>query len=231
MDRTGADETDADTIDVQVWSDVVCPWCAIGRHRFLDGVRRFQETTPGAPRVRVTYRSFMLSPETPTRSDAPVAEFLAAHRGLPAAQVEQMLAQVTALAAEEGLGFRLDRARHTGTSAAHEVIHLAAARGRQAEMVDRLFRAHLEEGRHVGDVEELAALGADVGLDPQEVRTALADARYRGDVEADVEQARAYGITGVPFHVVDGRYGVSGAQSAETFAEALRRAAAERVGA
>lgn len=214
-------------ITVEVWSDVVCPWCFIGKRRLERGVERYR-AQGGALDVQVTYRSFLLAPDTPADFSGSVADFLAHHKGMPPEHVRLMLDQVTDIAAAEGLTFAFADAQHTPTLAAHEVLHLAADLGRQGAMVERLFRAYFEEGRHVGRVEDLAALAADVGLDPAQVRAALADRRYADAVEQDLAQARAYGITGVPFAVVDGRFGVSGAQDAEVFAQALAQAEAER---
>ncbi|WP_225755726.1 DsbA family protein [Actinotalea sp. Marseille-Q4924] len=217
-------------ISVDVWSDVVCPWCYIGKRRFERGVERYREQG-GDLEVEVTYHSFLLSPDTPEDFGGTVADFLARHKGMPADQVERMLVQVTDIAAAEGLSYDFDAAQHTTTLRAHELLHLAAAHGLQGAMVERLFRAYFVEGRHVGRAEELTELAAEVGLDPDEVRAALADRRYADAVEQDFAQARAYGISGVPFYVLDGRYGVSGAQDAEVFAQALAQVTADRQGA
>lgn len=215
-------------IIVDVWSDVVCPWCFIGKRRFERGVELYREQG-GTLDVEVTYHSFLLAPDTPQDFDGSVADFLARHKGLPAGQVRQMLDQVTQVAAQEGLAYDFDAAQHTTTLTAHELLHLAAAHGKQDAMVERLFRAYFEEGRHIGRTDDLVALAVDVGLDEAEVRAALADRRYADAVEQDFAQARAYGISGVPFFVVDGRYGVSGAQGAEVFAQALTQVASERL--
>lgn len=220
----------SDTIEVDVWSDVACPWCFIGKRRLEEGVRRYS-ASDGALAVRVTYHSFELSPDTPVDFEGTEADFLARHKGLPLEQVHQMLEHVTRLAAAEGLAYDFDRVQHTNTRRVHEVLHLAKERGRQLAVVERLFRAYFEEGRHLGRDDVLADLGAQAGLDRQEVLDALADGRYAPAVEADVAQARASGIQGVPFYVVDGRYGVSGAQDPELFARALEQVTSERTAA
>lgn len=214
-------------ITVDVWSDVVCPWCYIGKRRLERGVQRYREQG-GTLDVEVVHHSFLLAPDTPEDFHGSVADFLARHKGMPPEHVQLMLDQVTDIAAAEGLTYDFPAAQHTTTLAAHEVLHLAAAHGVQGAMVERLFRAYFEEGCHVGRAADLAELAADVGLDPAEVRAALADHRYADAVERDFAQARAYGIAGVPFSVVDGRYGISGAQDAEVFAQALTQAAADR---
>jgi predicted DsbA family dithiol-disulfide isomerase len=215
-------------IIVDVWSDVVCPWCFIGKRRLERGVELYREQG-GTLDVEVTYHSFLLAPDTPPDFDGSVAEFLARHKGLPAGQVRQMLDQVTQIAAQEGLTYDFDAAQHTTTLTAHELIHHAAAHGKQDAMVEGLFRAYFEHGRHIGRADDLVALAVEVGLDEAEVRAVLEDRRYADAVEQDFAQARAYGISGVPFFVVDGRYGVSGAQDAAVFAQALRQVTSERL--
>ena len=149
------------------------------------------------------------------------------HKGFPSAQVGPMISRVTSLAAAEGLEYDFAAMRQTRTRKAHEVLHLAHARGLQEPMKERLMRAHFTEGAHLGHDEVLAGLADEVGLDRQEVLDALAAGTFAADVDADIDQARAYGISGVPFFVIDGRYGVSGAQAAETFAQALAQASSE----
>lgn len=215
------------TLKVDVWSDVACPWCYIGKRRFESALTRIAERDGTAPAVEIEYHSFELAPDTPVDFEGTEVDFLAGHKGMPAAQVEQMLAQVTSLAAAEGLDYRFDRLQHTKTLAAHALLHLAKERGVQVETMERLFLAYFTEGRHVGRPEELADLAAEVGLDRDEVLAALADGRYDDAVAADVAQAQALGITGVPFYVLQGRYGVSGAQDPAVFVQVIDRVVAE----
>ena len=135
-----------------------------------------------------------------------------------------MLSNVSAIAAEVGLAYDFDSVQQTNTTRAHEVLHLAKQRGLQDALNERLMRAYFIEGRHIGHIDDLVELGSDVGLNPVEVRGALDDGRYAEAVEADIAQAQAYGITGVPFFVIDGRLGVPGAQNPEVFASALEQA-------
>jgi predicted DsbA family dithiol-disulfide isomerase len=181
--------------------------------------------------VEVEYHSFELAPDTPEDFDGSEIDFLAHHKGMPLAQVEQMLEQMTQMAAAEGVEFRFDRLRHTKTLRAHELLHHAKAAGLQQEMLERLFAAYFTEGEHVAKPEALARLAAEVGLDADDVTAALTDGRHADAVAADIAEARAIGVTGVPFYVVDGRYGVSGAQSPEVFVQVLSQVVAERVGA
>jgi len=211
-------------LKIDVWSDIACPWCYVGKRRFEEGVRRYEEAG-GDRRVEVEYHSFELAPDTPVDFEGSEVDFLADHKGLPVPQVRQMLAQMTEVARSEGLDFDYDALQHTNTLKAHELLHLAKAHGLQREMKERLLRAYFTEGRHVGYDDDLADLAAEIGLDRETVLVALREGTYREDVAADIAQARAYGISGVPFFVIDGRYGVSGAQDPALFADALRQAA------
>ena len=135
-----------------------------------------------------------------------------------------MLERVTGIAASVGLNYDYDSVKQTNTIKAHELLHLAKAHGKQIEMKERLLKAYFEEGQHVGKIENLADLAAEVGLDRAEVVEALTNETYLAAVKADMAQAQAYGINGVPFYVIDGKYGISGAQDAATFAAALTEA-------
>ncbi|WP_234417820.1 MULTISPECIES: DsbA family oxidoreductase [Miniimonas] len=212
-------------LQVEVWSDVQCPWCWIGRRRLQEAVAATGEE------IELVYRSFELAPDVPVDYDGTSVDFLADRKGMPRDQVRAMMARVTEIAAGDGLEYHLETARQTNTVLAHELLHLARERGVQEHLKERLFGAYFTENRHVGDVEELVSLAVESGLDAAEARAALADHRYLPAVRADVAQARAYGINGVPFTVVDGALGVSGAQSADVFAAALRQARAARAGA
>ena len=210
-------------ITVDIWSDIACPWCYIGKRKFEVGLAEFD----GRDDVEVTYHSFELAPDTPVDFDGSEVDFLVRHKGMPADQVRGMLDQVRGIAAEVGLDYDFDRLQHTKTLKAHEALHFAKAHGRQADLAERLFQAYFEQGRHVGRADELADLAADVGLDLDAVLAALESGEYAAAVEADIDQARAYGISGVPFFVINGKYGISGAQAPETFAQALDKVRAE----
>lgn len=214
-------------INIDVWSDIACPWCYIGK-RNLEGGLAMAAQTPDAPVVQVTYHSYELSPDTPVDFDGSEIDFLSGHKGMPAEQVKQMLENVTGVAANAGLEYNFDILKHTNTVKAHELLHFAKAHGLQPEMMERLMRAYFTEGHHVGRVEELAVLAGEVGLDVDATREALTDGRYTAAVRADQAQAQAYGINGVPFFVIDGKYGVSGAQPAEAFAQILQQVWDER---
>jgi predicted DsbA family dithiol-disulfide isomerase len=209
------------TLSVHVWSDVACPWCFLGKRRFERAARDYDGE------VLVEYHAFELAPDTPVDFDGNEVDFLAGYKGMAREDAQRMLDHVTGLAATEGLKYDFAALRHTRTLLAHQAIQHAKARGRQELLVERLFRAYFEEGRHIGRAEEIAALAAEVDLDAAEMRQVLVDGTYARAVAEDITMAREAGINGVPFYVIDGRYGVSGAQSSELFASALRRAAGE----
>ena len=211
-----------DTLRVDIWSDIACPWCYIGKHRFEGGVAAFAKQFPDIE-IEVESHSYELAPDTPEDYEGGEVDFLTKHKGMPREQVEQMLEQMTRMAELEGIEFDFGRLQHTNTGKAHRVLHLAKEQGLQAEMQERLFRAYFAEGRLVSDPDTLAELGEEVGLDGDEVREAFADEEYGEAVERDITRARMLGVSGVPFFLVEQKYGISGAQSAETFASALER--------
>ena len=207
---------------VEIWSDVVCPWCYVGKRRFERALASFAHRDE----VELVWRSFELDPQAPPSPDEPgsYAERLAAKYGGGLAHAQAMIDNMTATAAGEGLDFRFDRARPGNTFDAHRLLHLALERGVQDDVKERLDRATFTDGLRVSDHEALVAVVAEAGLDPDEAREVLASDRYADAVRADEAQARAYGITGVPFFVVDAKYGVSGAQPAELISEVLETA-------
>jgi predicted DsbA family dithiol-disulfide isomerase len=215
-------------LKIDVWSDIACPWCYIGKRRLEAGIAAYLAAGPDRPPVDVEYHSFQLSPDTPVAFEGNVVDYLVGAKRLSEAQVQSMLDRVTAIAREDGLTYDFGRVRHTNTVKAHELLHYAKARGRQLDMKERLLKAYFIDGRHVGRIEDLADIAAEIGLDRADVVRALTENEYLADVKADVAQANAYGIQGVPFFVIDGKYGVSGAQDATTFTEVLEKVRAER---
>lgn len=208
---------------VEIWSDVVCPWCAIGKRRFEKALAQFAHRDD----VDVRWRSFELDPSAPAELAEDLTDHLAAKYGVGRAQAEQMHAQMTERAAADGWDFHFEHAKPGNTFNAHRLLHLAADRGLQDAVKERLFGAYLVEGERIGDPETLARIGAEAGLDADEASEVLAGDRYADDVRADEQQARAYGISGVPFYVIDEKYGVSGAQPAEALLQVLDTAWAE----
>ncbi|GAB3353656.1 DsbA family oxidoreductase [Modestobacter lapidis] len=210
-------------MQVEVWSDVVCPWCYIGKRRLEAALSRF----PHAAGVEVVWRSFQLDPGVPEGQTHPTLPGLAAKYGRSVEEMRSQLAHVEGIAAEEGLRYDLATGVSGNTLLAHQLIHLAAERGLAGVVKERLLHAHFEEQRSVFDVDALVALGAEAGLDAGEARAALTDRRYAPAVAEDVATARTLGATGVPFFVVDRTYGVAGAQPVEVLLELLERAWAD----
>jgi predicted DsbA family dithiol-disulfide isomerase len=202
-------------ITVEIWSDVVCPWCYIGKRRFERAVAAFE--TP----VDVVWRSFQLDPDAPAHDERGLVESLAARKGMGVEAVRSMFAHVTELAAGEGLAYDFDRVKTGNTFTAHRLLHFAAAHDRRGELKERLLHAYFTEGEPVGDPQTLARLAADVGLDRARAEQVLDSDAYAAEVREDFATARAFGITGVPFFVFDRRLAVSGAQPVEVFTRAL----------
>ncbi|MEO8261856.1 MAG: DsbA family oxidoreductase [Pseudolysinimonas sp.] len=204
-------------IKVDIWSDVQCPWCYIGKRKFEAAAAAFDGE------VEVEYHSFELAPDTPVDYDGTPAEYLAERKGLPMPQVEQMIDRVAGIAASVGLEYDYEHMHQTNTVKAHELLHYAKAHGRQLELKEALLKSYFVDGGHVGRIDDLVELAAAHGLDSADVRDALESNRHLADVKADVAQAAAFGINGVPFFVFDGRFGVSGAQETATFANVLEQ--------
>jgi predicted DsbA family dithiol-disulfide isomerase len=208
------------TLPIDVWSDIVCPWCAIGKRRLESALEGFAHRDD----VKVVWRAFELDPSAPKVREGNHAEQIAKKYGRTKAQVEAMIQSVTDTAAKDGLDFHLSSARAGNTFDGHRVLHLAAERGLQDAVKERFFRGYMSEGLAIGDHEVLVRLASEAGLDAQEVRAVLASDRYARDVREEEEAARRFGITGVPFFVLAGKFAISGAQPAHVIAGALERA-------
>jgi predicted DsbA family dithiol-disulfide isomerase len=202
---------------VDIWSDVVCPWCYIGKRRFDQALDGFA----GRDEIEVVYHSFELDPSFDRDAATPLLEMLAAKYRLDPAQADQAEARVAAQAAADGLGYTSDRLVGN-TFDAHRLIHLGADRGRGPETLQRVYEAHFAEGRPVFTPADLAVVAGEAGLDPDEARQVLDGDGYADAVRADEAAAAEVGITAVPFFVFDGKYGVSGAQPASTLSEVLQ---------
>ncbi len=210
-------------ITVEIWSDIVCPWCTIGKRRFEKGLESFA----GKDQVDVIWRSYQLDPGAPTETDENVNAMLARRKGISVEEAASMNDHVSAMAAAEGLDFRFDRALFVNTFDAHRLIHFAATTGSMAAANERLLNAYFSEGRNIADHDTLIALAVEIGLDADAVRAMLAGDAYTEDVAADVRRGNAFGVRGVPFFIIDEKYAVSGAQSPEIFLTALEQAWSE----
>ncbi len=207
---------------VEIFSDVVCPWCAIGKRRFEAALADFEH----ADEVDVVFRAFELDPRAPREVDGDYAERLARKYGMTRDEALKANARLTVMAAAEGLDFHFERVRPGCTFDAHRLLHHAGLTGSdvQGALKDRLFAAYFTEGEAIGRPEVLAALAADVGLDADECAAVLASDRYAAEVRAEEQAALDIGVTGVPFFLVDRKFGIPGAQDAETILAVLRRA-------
>ena len=212
----------SESIKVDIWSDVQCPWCYIGKRKFEAGVAAYGDA------VEVEYHSFELAPDTPVDFAGSPVDYLSERKGIPVPQVLEMLERVTGIAESVGLHYDYDSVQQTNTIKAHELLHYAKAHGRQLDMKETLLKAYFVDGGHVGRIEDLADLAAGIGLDRADVVRSLSENEYLSAVKADVAQATEYGIQGVPFFVIDGKYGISGAQDPDTFAQALRQVRSEQ---
>ena len=209
---------------IEVWSDVVCPWCYVGKRRLESALSHF----PFRDEIEVVWRSFELDPDAPRRRDGTAAEHLALKYGMSEEQVVASWARLTELAAAEGLEYHLDRTQGGSSFDAHRLIHLGAEHGRQDEVKERFLRAYFTEGEAIGEPSVLRRLALEAGLPADEIDDVFATDRFAAGVREDENRARLLGINGVPFFAIDERYGVSGAQSAELLLEAITTAWAER---
>jgi predicted DsbA family dithiol-disulfide isomerase len=209
-------------LHVEIWSDIACPWCYIGKRRFEAALAAYEHRDE----VRVTWRSFELDPSAPREREHDGATHLAQKYGTSREEALAMQQRMTATAAGDGLDFRFDIARGGNTFDAHRLLHLAAAHGAQDALKERLMRAYLTEGELIGDHAVLARLGAEAGLPEDEVRDTLATDRFAAEVREDERTAQRIGIQAVPFFVVDRAVGASGAHPPEALLELLRQARA-----
>lgn len=211
---------------IEIWSDVVCPWCFIGKRRLERALEGFAHRGD----VEVVYRSFELDPSAPTPATERMDEVLARKYGGGLDNARQMMGRVTEVAAEEGLEYHLDRTLRGNTVDAHRLLHLALAENGpavQGELKESLMTAYFTRAEDITDHTVLREAATDAGLDRTRVDAVLASREYADAVRADVDQARAFGASGVPFFVVDRKYAVSGAQPVEVFTQVLDRAWSE----
>ena len=205
-------------MNVEIWSDIACPWCYVGKRRLEAALAGFEHRDD----VTVTWRSFELDPVAPREREVDGATHLAEKYGTSVEQARAMQQRMTDTAAEDGLDFRFDLARAGNTFDAHRLVHLAAAHGRQDEMKERLMRAYLTEGEPIGDPAALERLAVEIGLPEDDVRDVLAGDRFADEVREDERMAQAFGISAVPTFVVDRSLGVSGAHPPDALLQLLR---------
>lgn len=204
---------------VEIWSDVVCPFCYMGKRKFEIALEQFQQRDE----VQVIWHSFQLDPAAKRIPGKDIHDYLAAKYGRDREWAKERNDEVAAKAKEVGLEYNFDKAIPVNTFDAHRLIHLAVAHGLQGKAEERVFAAYFTEGKDIGDFTTLVSLGVEIGLDPEEVQTMLASTDYADSVKSDIEEAESLGINGVPFFVFDRKYAVSGAQPSHLFLETLHQ--------
>ncbi|HEX7667682.1 MAG TPA: DsbA family oxidoreductase [Polyangiaceae bacterium] len=206
-------------IKVDVFSDILCPWCYIGKRRLEAALASF----PHKDDVEVTWRSFQLDPSAPRSYPGTVSDMLAKKYGMSKAQAEQKHAEMTALAAKDGLDYHFEKTKPGNSFDAHRLIKFAASKGKNVEMKERLMKGYFTDGADIGDHGALAKMAEDVGLDRAEAETVLASDAYGDEVKTDLREASQGGISGVPAFIFNDKYLVSGAQPAELLGKVLEK--------
>lgn len=215
---------DAETkMQVEIWSDVMCPFCYIGKRKFETALDQF----PHKNQIDIVWKSFQLAPDQETVTDKTVHQYLAERKGWTLEQARQMTDHVTALARQVGLTYHFDKAVTANSFDAHRFSHVAKKHGVQDQAEERLFAAYFTEGKNTADHETLVQLGQEIGLDTQEVSAVLQSDQYADAVQTDIYQARQLGVQGVPFFVFNRKYAVSGAQDSPVFSGAIEKSFSE----
>ena len=202
---------------IEIWSDYMCPFCYIGKRRFEEALESF----PHKDQVEVIYRSYELDPNEPRDTDQTTYDSLAKKYGMSVQEAKSMTENVVAQARTVGLSYDFDVIKPTNSFDAHRVTHYAAEQGRAKEMTEVLFSAYFEKGEHIGSREVLIRLAGEVGIDPKQTAKMLEESTYSEEVRSDEKQGADLGIQGVPFFVIDRKYGISGAQPLQVFTDAL----------
>lgn len=208
---------------VEIWSDVACPFCFIGKAHFDQALEKFENKDD----IEVVWRSFLLDPTLPEETEEDIYTSLAERKQMPKTQVMDMTAHVKSMADKVGIKMDFDRIKPVNTTKAHRVLQLSKIKGKGAEMKLNLLKAYFSEGLNIANREALVSVAERVGLDEKMVDEALTDQKYLDRVNHDLAEAREFRITGVPFFVIDRKYGISGAQPTAVFSENLSKAYAE----
>jgi len=205
---------------VEIWSDVMCPFCYIGKKRFDTALEKF----PHKDEVDVEWKSYQLNPHLTTQADKNINEYLAEHKGISIEEARSLNEHVTAMAAEVGLTYKMDEAVVANSFMAHRMTHFAKTKGKQSELEELLFKSYFTEGKNIDDLETLLQLGEEIGLDKNELKSILEGNQFAEDVQKDIYEAHQVGLKGVPFFVYNNQYGISGAQPKELFEQTLQQA-------
>lgn len=206
-------------MQVEIWSDVMCPFCYIGKRKMEAALEKFEHKND----VEIIWKSFQLNPDMKTEAGKNINQYLAEAKGWSLQKASEMNAHVTQMAKDAGLTYNMDKAVVANSFDAHRLSHLAKKHGLQDKMEERIFAAYFTEGKNTADHDTLVQIGCEVGLDKTEVANMLGSDAYAADVEQDVYEAQQVGVRGVPFFVLGRKYAVSGAQDSETFLQALNQ--------
>ena len=204
---------------IEIWSDVMCPFCYIGKRNFEKALTQFAEKE----KIEIVWKSFQLDASVPDIATESYEEYLVKRKGLSAEQVKGMLQNVTQMAREAGLDYHFDRSVMVNSLKAHRLIQFAKTRNLGDEAEERLFHAFFTEGKSIADIDTLTQLGVEIGLDATELQAAFTDEQYAYEVNQDIQEARQIGVNGVPFFVFNRKYAISGAQPPQAFLETLRK--------
>src|SRR5690554_5023382 len=205
---------------IEIWSDVMCPFCYIGKKRFDTALEKF----PHKDEVDVEWKSYQLNPHLTSQTDKSIYEYLAEHKGISIEEARSLNEHVTAMAAEVGLKYKMDQAVVANSFMAHRMTHFAKTKGKQSELEELLFKSYFTEGKNIDDLDTLLQLGEEIGLDKNELKSILESNQFAEDVQKDIYEAHQVGLKGVPFFVYNNQYGISGAQPKELFEQTLQQA-------
>lgn len=211
--------TQSPKMKVEIWSDIMCPFCYIGKRKFEQALSQFNEQD----KIEIIWKSYQLSPNLVTDPSTTINEYLAKHKGISIAQAKDMNDQVSEMAKKVGLDYHLDKAVVANSFDAHRLSHFALANGKQLEAEEMLFKAYFTEGKNMDDKTTLLAIGNEIGLDTNALEKMLDSDQYRTEVINDIKEAEAIGVRGVPFFVFDRKYAVSGAQDVALFLDTLQQ--------
>lgn len=208
---------------IEIWSDVMCPFCYIGKRHFEEALSKFSDKE----HIDIEWKSFQLDPTMPDVAEESQEDYLVKRKGMSRDQIQGMLQNVTAMGKEAGLDFNFDQSIMVNSQKAHQLIQFAKSKGLGNEIEERLFQAYFTEGKNVADETTLTELGKEIGLDENELQVAFNDDKYLYQMKQDIQEAQNIGVRGVPFFVFDRKYGVSGAQPTEAFLETLNKSFGE----
>lgn len=210
-------------MQIEIWSDVMCPFCYIGKRKFEAAMKQFNGSEP----IELVWKSFQLSPDMKTQPGKSINQFLAEHKGISVAEAQRMNDYVTQMAKQVGLDYHFDKTVVANSFNAHRFAHFAGTHGKQDEAEEALFKAYFTDGKNIDDLPTLMDLAVQIGLDANSLKDAMERGDHAEDVRRDIYEAQQVGVRGVPFFLFNGKYAVSGAQDSAVFLQALERARGE----